>query len=614
VVIGSLLTIGVAVATRPATPSGAATTCANYAVLLARSDGSVSIDAPNSNSCAAELAYGSVAGLHLNQPVIGIAADPAGKGYWELASDGGVFAFGQAGFFGSTGSMHLNAPVVGMASTPSGDGYWLVASDGGVFTYGDAQFQGSTGSMHLNAPVVGMAADQATGGYWLVASDGGVFAFDAPFLGSMGGKHLNAPMRFMTGTPDFGGYRLVASDGGVFNYGDAQFYGSAAGPGTSGWSSLATTTDNLGYWLFASSGAFNSYGDADPSLGHAGGDNSNAAVVGAATVLLFPSGYTLPSAASGYFADVSCGTATTCTAVGATQGGASALVESSTDSGAHFTTVPVPSGAPALSSVDCLNASFCVAVGGTQALVTSNGGTTWTLVSTPAALLTSVSCGTTSDCAAVGGGAGPTASIYSTDGGLSWSDSTVAPADSLGVACNPTACVAAGAAPSLSTDGGNTWSTKTVGGGTDGYLSASCTVGGSTCLAIGTSNGAPGPGDLGLSADWGSTWTNESASLPSSTGTAQSVSCGSATDCVVLGPPATADGAIVGASTADSGTSWTAVTGPSGLDFALNPPIPGLTCSGSSTCIVVAANGSGPVAYTTTNAGQAWTADSVQQS
>ena len=66
--------------------------------------------------------------------------------------------YGDASFFGSTGGMHLNAPIVGMAATPTGDGYWMVASDGGVFSYGDASFHGSTGGMHLNAPVAGMAA------------------------------------------------------------------------------------------------------------------------------------------------------------------------------------------------------------------------------------------------------------------------------------------------------------------------------------------------------------------------------------------------------------------------------------------------------------------------
>ena len=48
-------------------------------------------------------------------------------------------------FFGSAGAFHLNKPIVGMAATGDGGGYWLVASDGGIFTYGDAQFYGSTG-------------------------------------------------------------------------------------------------------------------------------------------------------------------------------------------------------------------------------------------------------------------------------------------------------------------------------------------------------------------------------------------------------------------------------------------------------------------------------------
>ena len=32
------------------------------------------------------------------------------------------------GFYGSTGAIHLNQPIVGMAATPSGHGYWLVAT------------------------------------------------------------------------------------------------------------------------------------------------------------------------------------------------------------------------------------------------------------------------------------------------------------------------------------------------------------------------------------------------------------------------------------------------------------------------------------------------------
>lgn len=123
----------------------------------------------------------------LNHPVVGIAASPTGGGYWLVAGDGGVFAFGDASFFGSTGSLRLNEPIVGMAATPTGKGYWLVARDGGVFTFGDAPFVGSTGGMRLNQPVTGMAATPSGQGYWLVAGDGGVFAFgDASYYGSGG--------------------------------------------------------------------------------------------------------------------------------------------------------------------------------------------------------------------------------------------------------------------------------------------------------------------------------------------------------------------------------------------------------------------------------------------
>jgi hypothetical protein len=68
-----------------------------------------------------------------------------------------VFSFGDATFEGSTGALHLNRPIVGMAATPSGRGYWLVASDGGVFSFGDATFEGSTGALALSSPVVGIS-------------------------------------------------------------------------------------------------------------------------------------------------------------------------------------------------------------------------------------------------------------------------------------------------------------------------------------------------------------------------------------------------------------------------------------------------------------------------
>ena len=124
-----------------------------------------------------------------------MAATPDGKGYWFVASDGGIFAFGDAGFFGSTGGLHLNKPMVGMAATPDGKGYWLVASDGGVFAFGDATFHGSGNGLAGNPPVAGMTATLDGGGYWLVLSNGGVLPYgDAAAFGTTQGLSLNEPV------------------------------------------------------------------------------------------------------------------------------------------------------------------------------------------------------------------------------------------------------------------------------------------------------------------------------------------------------------------------------------------------------------------------------------
>ena len=185
-------------------------------------------------------------------------------GYWLVASDGGIFSFGDAQFYGSEGASHLNKPIVGMTSTPDGLGYWLVASDGGIFSFGDAHFYGSEGGTQLNKPIVGMTSTPDGLGYWLVASDGGIFSFgDAKFYGSEGGTVLNKPIVGMTSTPDGLGYWLVASDGGIFSFGDAHFYGSEGGTQLNKpIVGMTSTPDGLGYWLVASDGGIFSFGDA----------------------------------------------------------------------------------------------------------------------------------------------------------------------------------------------------------------------------------------------------------------------------------------------------------------------------------------------------------------
>jgi hypothetical protein len=217
----------------------------------------------------------------LRQPAVGAAATPSHKGYWVVASDGGVFSFGDARFFGSTGAIDLVRPIVGVAPTPSGDGYWLVADDGGVFSFGDAHFYGSLGDRKLAAPITGIAASPTGDGYWLVAGDGGVFSFgDAHFYGSAGAVQLRTAVAGMTATRDGDGYYLVARDGGVFAFGHAKFAGSALDPAAAPVVGIASGANGDGYVIAREDGRVYTFGT--PYHGDAAGIG-DAPVVGIAT-------------------------------------------------------------------------------------------------------------------------------------------------------------------------------------------------------------------------------------------------------------------------------------------------------------------------------------------
>ncbi len=173
--------------------------------------------------------FGPATGLRLNDPLVGIAATPSGRGYWAVAADGGVFTFGDAPFEGSVAERPLAAPIVGLARTPSGHGYWLVGADGGVFSFGDAKFFGSIAVPAANiSPIVAIASTPSGNGYWLAGSDGAVFSFgDAAFEGAATSFQHSAPIVAMAPTSSGYGYYLLGADGGLFSFGDARFMGSA---------------------------------------------------------------------------------------------------------------------------------------------------------------------------------------------------------------------------------------------------------------------------------------------------------------------------------------------------------------------------------------------------
>jgi ribosomal protein L24E len=139
-----------------------------------------------------------------------MASTPDGHGYWLVASDGGIFSFGNAQFYGSTGALPLQKPVVGMAPTPDGHGYWLVASDGGIFTFGDGRFFGSGGASGMSASALVPTADGQ--GYWLAGRDGTVVQFgDAASIA--GAPGMASPVVAAAAEPGSRGIRLFTSDG-----------------------------------------------------------------------------------------------------------------------------------------------------------------------------------------------------------------------------------------------------------------------------------------------------------------------------------------------------------------------------------------------------------------
>ena len=225
---------------------------------------------------------------------MGITPTADEGGYWLVGSDGGVFAFGDAGFYGSvpgiglapagtTAGRHLNAVVVGVVPSLDDKGYFMVGSDGGVFAFGDAEFEGSCpGIGGCSGPAVAVAPDASGRGYWLITATGRLYTFgDAPYFGAPGPQ--SSAITSMVRTSDGGGYWVLDASGQVFSYGDAAPFGSLAA-NSAGDADPATaifaTADGGGYWVGSALGAVYSFGDS-PYEGGVSDTQLNGAIIAA---------------------------------------------------------------------------------------------------------------------------------------------------------------------------------------------------------------------------------------------------------------------------------------------------------------------------------------------
>ena len=97
--------------------------------------------------------------------------------------------------------------AVRIAATPDGQGFYVLATDGSVHAYGDAVQRGDAALPH---PAVAMAVTADGGGYWVFDANGCTQGFGdaATFSASVCGTKLNGPILDAAATPI--GARLLA--------------------------------------------------------------------------------------------------------------------------------------------------------------------------------------------------------------------------------------------------------------------------------------------------------------------------------------------------------------------------------------------------------------------
>ena len=177
----------------------------------------------------------------------------------------------------------LNAPIVGMVPTFTGHGYFMVASDGGVFAFGDAQFEGS-------CPGIGGCAGRGRGRdagphrERLLAGDesSATSTPSATPPSTAAPPPSSVPVVDAVATPDGHGYWLLYANGAVDSFGDAANLGAPVGyvNAFNPAAAIFPTADGQGYWVASARGDVFSYGDA-PYLGQQAAAGLNGEIIAA---------------------------------------------------------------------------------------------------------------------------------------------------------------------------------------------------------------------------------------------------------------------------------------------------------------------------------------------
>ena len=170
-----------------------------------------------------------------------------------------------------------------MVPSSDGGGYFMVASDGGVFAFGDARFAGSCpGIGGCSGHAVAVVPDATGNGYWVMTNTGAVYTFgDAANHGAPGAQPTS--ITSAVATPNGGGYWILDAGGQVFPFGNAVGPGSLPAGSAGGLdpaSAIFETSDGGGYWVVTALGQVTAFGDA-PSDGDMSGTHLNGPIIAA---------------------------------------------------------------------------------------------------------------------------------------------------------------------------------------------------------------------------------------------------------------------------------------------------------------------------------------------
>ncbi len=322
---------------------------------------------------------------------------------------------------------------------------------------------------------------------------------------------------------------------------------------------------------------------------------------------------TIPSEA-GELNGVSCINSSTCVVVGSNSSFTGAYEIATSNGGVSWTQISsAPSTVTILNDISCTTYE-CVSVGTTNTstsviLYSNNGGTTWTVESSPSFLTdpNAVFCVTNSTCMVSQGDKSSIA--VSTDGGQLWGTSNLPSGliDGIGLYCsNSTDCLVAelGSASIALVIGytsttGSSWSATTLPAMSESLASISCpTI--TTCFAAGFSFPSAA---IEMTTNGGVTWTPQS--VPSSEFSIDSISCFNTTDCVAVG--GTQLNVAQPIYTTNGGSTWNLGTYPSNVELG------SVSCTSATYCVGVGSmsNTGAGVAAITSNGGQSWLLGSV---